>query len=94
MTDTAAHPSLLERAKEWIRHEAHAHNARTLVVDLVAEFGTLKERLAKLETDFAALAAKDAPMVKRDVAATEAVAAQDVKDAAAVVADVQKAAGA
>ena len=76
MTDKAAHPGLLERAHEWLRQETHAHNAKAVVVDLVA-------KVAELEAGHGNLATR--------VAALEALL---VKDGPAVVADVEKAAGA
>lgn len=53
----------------------------------------VERRLAKVEAELAALKVKDAPTVEKDVHAAEAVAAQDVKDAATLAADAEKAAG-
>lgn len=79
MTPTAAHPSLLERAQEWLRHKTKDLGHDKLIVDLVEYAHGLEHRLAALE----ALVVKDAPAV-----------ANVVKETATVIADVQKAAGA
>ena len=86
---SAARPTLLEHATEWMRHKIHAHREEAFIVELVKEVAALKERVAELE----GAAAKDGPVVVNIVhdaapvtAEVAAAVVQVVNDAAKVAA--------